>query len=655
MNKNIDKALTKEDVIKDVELYGEILANAKKDFTISYQFMSQKYAMRRDRYRLYTKPDVYKDQILKIHYCMQQIQSFRSTYYENEMQAKRTARELWDDELWYHIQRMAEFDGEVMQKKRKDYKWLWDVAFYGVWIEIKTWYNKLTKTPEYVVASPESRLPDMYGNVIDNNREYHMFITKTTKYRLESANKSNPWTYFDLDKIASSSYYEYDTNEYNKKQVRLLSTFEDMQRNIRTAIYYKIIRWRKYLIELANYNSLIIRFEEIVPITDEEKENPSLVPFPVNVINMIPLDWDPCGLWLMELTLDKQWAMNRLMNLTLMTQQRNAGFTNYIYDLNVIQNGDLLTKKPLNWPNFIPWKTINGAPISNAIYPIVEQPTDMNSIGVFDKIQQLWWYETWFTDSVRGLSEQGETLGQAKQMQINANIMFSLVNQVLSRWLEWFRSNIWYRSLMEFMTSTEKKDVLITDGIWTQKIQLSKEDFVSGRNRRLRVESKKEFLEKNKWTLAYMQSQRPMMMQDPSVKQVSKNLFKRNMDELAWKSREAIYRDTPYTADEFRAIQAVNVINMWQIPPNLFKEWMDYMTYRLYIWSCDDSDIKTQVLRKIEQALIEEWAMQQSQEQSQQQSWQLQWLTNSMASQSNSNFLSQVNKKEVPSLQDVKK
>jgi hypothetical protein len=163
-------------------------------------------------------------------------------------------------------------------------------------LEIKTGYNELTKTPEYVVANPESRLPDMYGNVIDNNWEYHAFITKTTKYRLESVNSSNPDTYFNLDKIASSSYYEYDTNQYSKLQVRLLSTFEDMQRNIRTMIYYKILNGRKYLIELANYNSLIIRFEEIKPVTKEEEKSPSLVPFPVVVTNMIPLDGDPCGL-----------------------------------------------------------------------------------------------------------------------------------------------------------------------------------------------------------------------------------------------------------------------------------------------------------------------------------------------------------------------
>jgi hypothetical protein len=89
-----NKSITKADVRRDKELYGDILALAKKDFISSYQFMSQKLFMWRDWYKQYTKPSSYKDAVLKIHFCMQQIQSFRSTYYENEMQAKRTAREL---------------------------------------------------------------------------------------------------------------------------------------------------------------------------------------------------------------------------------------------------------------------------------------------------------------------------------------------------------------------------------------------------------------------------------------------------------------------------------------------------------------------------------------------------------------------------------
>jgi len=50
---------------------------------------------------------------------------------------------------------------------------------------------------------------------------------------------------------------------------------------------------------------------------------------------------------IMELTLDKQNAINTLSNLALLKEQRNAGFDNYLVDMNVIQNPSLLSKKPL--------------------------------------------------------------------------------------------------------------------------------------------------------------------------------------------------------------------------------------------------------------------------------------------------------------------
>lgn len=45
---------------------------------------------------------------------------------------------------------------------------------------------------------------------------------------------------------------------------------------------------KKYIVELANNMSTIIRFQEIKAVRDEEKKDPSLIPFPVVVRNWIP-------------------------------------------------------------------------------------------------------------------------------------------------------------------------------------------------------------------------------------------------------------------------------------------------------------------------------------------------------------------------------
>jgi hypothetical protein len=49
-----------------------------------------------------------------------------------------------------------------------------------------------------------------------------------------------------------------------------------------------ILNGRKYIIELANNMSTLIRCQEIKAVRDEEKKDPSLVPFPVVIRNWIP-------------------------------------------------------------------------------------------------------------------------------------------------------------------------------------------------------------------------------------------------------------------------------------------------------------------------------------------------------------------------------
>jgi hypothetical protein len=117
------------------------------------------------------------------------------------------------------------------------------------------------------------------------------------------------------------------------------------------------------------------------------------------------MEQDPFGMGIMELTIDKQNALNRLGNLALMKETRNAGFDNYIVDLNVIQNLNLLAQRPLNGPNFIPGKTINGQPISNAIAPVNEKPVSGDTLTIMDKIDMMGQYETNFTASNRGLTQ----------------------------------------------------------------------------------------------------------------------------------------------------------------------------------------------------------------------------------------------------------
>ena len=79
--------------------------------------------------------------------------------------------------------------------------------------------------------------------------------------------------------------------------------------------HYTTIKGKKYLVTLANDDSLLIRFEEIKPVYEEEKKNPNLIKFPVIVNHYEPFKWDPFGISVPDLLEDKQRIEQLFLNL----------------------------------------------------------------------------------------------------------------------------------------------------------------------------------------------------------------------------------------------------------------------------------------------------------------------------------------------------
>ena len=77
---------------------------------------------------------------------------------------------------------------------------------------------------------------------------------------------------------------------------------------------------------------------------------------------------------------------------------------------------------------------------------------------------------------------------------------------------------------------------------------------MSGIDPDVKVISRKAKKAKDDKLLAHMAAERPMIIQNPNIPQVSKNIFKRKMDQLKGMSREQAYLNTPLTADERRAL-----------------------------------------------------------------------------------------------------
>lgn len=148
-----------------------------------------------------------------------------------------------------------------------------------------------------------------------------------------------------------------------------------------------------------------------------------------------------------------------------------------------------------------------------------------------------------------------------------------------------FWNNIYYRSLVHNLSDGKKKLAVIDNGMGTNSttITLEAPEIQSEKDAKITVVSKKDYTENNKQLLAYMAAREQIVMQDPNIPQVSKNIFRRTMDELNGVTRERVFINTPLSPDERQAKLYVAMINADKEPESLFKPGMDLPTYYIYI------------------------------------------------------------------------
>jgi len=624
------EVVTKQDIQSNKELYKDVLSVLENNRIEGEQYIAEKREQFKERQKKLTKPDVYKTQHIKIHTAIQQKKAFIATFYNNDLQVRFNGQDMGDDEQAKKIEMLANYDKKVMWKDKKDFKRLEYIFDYGVGIEIKTWYNDITNTPTYEVVNPMYWIPDRLWNSIDNNFEYHIFEMTTTKNQLEYVNKE--WdTYFNLDEVTEQALWNKTAEEMGSH--RQLNNIEDARRTLEIHTHYVTLNSRKYIVTTTNIRSLIIRFEEIKPISKEEKKDPSLVKFPVVITNKFPLDNDPFGLSDLELILDKQNAINRISNLSLMKQEYDAWFKHVAIDTSKITNPDILKQRPVNWPIYVPFRSNQWEPISNATAPI--ETFSSVSQWAFDTLSYLEreaGKETLFTESNRGLAQASQTLGQAKMQQQNSNLVFWLDADMLSIGIKNFWRIIWYRSIQENFKWTQEKIFRIGNGLFWKTIKFKKADIISWYDPDITVESAKKEKEQNGASLAYMMAQRPLMQQDPNISQVSKNIFKRKLDEMNWVQNDLVYAYTPLTRDEQRALSYMEIISNDIVPEWLFQPWMDYQTYWIYLSHASNTKAKEKVMWLLEEVMLEEGLNKpQQQEQG--------WIVNAMWGQLGANLM----------------
>jgi hypothetical protein len=662
--------LTIGDINKNTKLKKEILWKISIRKRDSETYMQPKRELFKYWYSKLTNPAESETDKIKIHLFFQHLKAFISTYYTEWLTAWFNWKEFMDDDYAYMLETCYINDIVTMEKKKKDFFHIMNIGFFGVSLYMKEWFDQINNTIRYSVVSPEYWLPDPHGNAM-KWYEYHMFDFEISESEIEKINKeSKSWDiYVWVDKYSTMLWTAEEVRN-NKNSDRALWTAWLAKRFQGTRVFLER-EWVKYIANVFNNGEELWSWERIMPVSDEEKKYPTLIPFPVEVVNAFPLVDDPCGIWLAELVLSFQNAKNRLMNMALRTEERASGFKVILADISKIQDIDLLAERPTDWPIIVPfnWEMwpLNGDVVRPVMDWIKSERSTLDMAWLLDMEAQS---NSWFTSAQRWLPFWPDiSLWEAKMQQVNSNLIFSLDSECISRWEIAFVKNMWLRWLKEFLPATKTKFARIGSGIASNEVMLNGKDIKDHWDPDITVDSRKSIWEKNKQKLDFLLAREALVMADPDIPAISKLFYKRDIEKYRGIPREEImlkYRRTP---DEERAIWYIKMINAHEdfkdnpkitredlVPKAMFYAGMDLRTYYIYINKARKSDLRDKILNQIMELMIKEWLWWAKQPMMPWEDWgdKMSQLWNSMASQLTSNVVQQSGSvNNYPTRQDV--
>ncbi len=550
--------------------------------------------------------------------------SFIAMFQNEGMEPVFSERDYHDRETTRKFNKAASFDIENMKKKIKDKKMLWDVYDYGPWLRIYNWFDMISQCPTYIVPSPLSRYYDPNGNVYDNNFDYHIFSRQTSLPEL-NYNQALTWGYFNLDSVFTGTYTRNSENQDGKRE-RLQTITEVNQETVYVYNCYVTFNWHRYFAVVANDLSLIIKRERIMPLTDEEKKDGTLVPFPIAISNANANPYDPWGISYREKVYPVQQALDEVTNAIHSKQLRDAWHDIVWYDIDRVDNiADFLTR-PVWWPLFVPVEWLGQWPVTQ---PLLENNDTSKSTQY---IQQLEFYAentTALTWIVRWLSPNVWTLWEAEIQLQKSNALFWVDAETLAYWEKQFWFNIRYRyTRLNLPKMKEKTMVLGIDNADIVKIENSEMKWFS--HPYITIKSKRKENEDKTKKISTMQAMLPIITQDPNVNPISVKMFKRQLMELQWLDEWFIYAVEPMTPSERHSKKMQEIVNAWQKPENLFIPWLDLETLWIYMNSALDNDQKEDILSVLNMRMVEEglWTPKTAWDAA----W-LEWIVNSMWSQ----------------------
>lgn len=583
----------------------EILAQAKEEAGMALQYVRQKRVDFRDRLRLYNNQRKQRDKIgiLTLYTTMN---TLLAVYYSDEMAVEFGGRELGDERLADMINRTAKFDHDEMGMDVIDYFVQWDRLFYGVGLRDLSCYDTNTNTPIARSMSPLSWLPDPRGTVEANGGtggfRFYGFEVDRSLSDMEGSN------FFNLKNVVPAEDPEKRmTTSATDEAYGLDSQLRD-ERNYRSGDYSQIDWYTtltnekggssKYLLTCDPEFKELYRLEKIVAVTDEEKRDESLVPWPLVANYYSPQRDNPFGTSVADLVEDKQRAKSILANLRI-AKEKSAVYPMYLYNTQKIRNRRDLD---FGFNKAIPVNADPNEPLSNAMMPVQH---DNNTSGTFAQEQSLDAEAQIATgaDQMQSgvMSSQNRTLGEVQQVTANAQTRYMLGSRV-NAWGEKKFWTLWYRLYRQYFTEGQKKVIRLQGGQGTRFATIVRKDFITKSDPDVRVGSAFEMRgAKEKKRLAFSQIA-PLLLSDPTRPKASRNWIEREMLRLNDVDPDLLSVISPDTPDEYKARSENELISRDKLPKIAIGE--DHLSHLVIHGFAEDGPAKFAHMQAHRQAYV---------------------------------------------------
>ena len=582
----------------------KIISQVINEYQSSIEFVTQKRDLFRSRENLYMDNTNQENKVY-VRLVFSTEQTLKALFSQDEIGVEFQGRRVWAEEAAMNRQNLAKFDYEEMDLAAKKDQVQDDKLHYGVAVETWDSRDKVRKCPKVLVIDPRCRVPDIYADV---NRwfSFHGFELSMTKYDFKPEagyfNTDSAMTDEQLQKeieqyLSTGKTIEEARNLQAQNATRSLGTQLDIPwDNALYSIYrhMTILNGRKYIVELANNMWLLIRCQEIKPVRDEEKKDPSLVQFPVVVRNWIEKRGDPYGISVPDILEDKQRMMQLFLNLNKIKAENEARGDIFFYDPNVVKNIDSLKIPSTDWPRYVKADLSRGtamveAPRSQVKSDAYNMPNILQSQGALD---------IGMDERTMGASQGAQISATENQrVQKNANLRLMLGMRVNNRAEKKFRDLLWLRVYQQFFKWNDKKNIYINSWVGVTPSVVQQLDFSTSNVFDIKIKSKMDSVEVMSAKITKVLPLINFALTRPWSK-YSKDKLLRDVYQWAGLSKEDANVYIDLSSEEIQARQDLELINRNEMPKQCTNPDEDHRTYVVIYQSAVNTDAKWKAIEQ---------------------------------------------------------